>query len=136
MILANLWADLPRVAADCCRWVAASGLSLNVAKCVVVPLWCFSDAEVVGWLRASCPSLAGCAVELSARYLGVELGRGSWAKQWAGVAAKLLRRTGEVVNGGEALGTRLLQYRVYYMSLAVYRAQFASLDSCILVAHR
>lgn len=74
------------------------------AKCVLAPLWCFSDMEVLGWLRESCPGLAGCSVDGSARYLVGELGQGAWARQWTGVASKLVRRTGDVVAAGEALG--------------------------------
>lgn len=124
-VLANIWHDLPVIIADFACWADATGLVLNVAKCVLVPLWCFSDLEVITWLRTACPAFASCSVAASARYLGVELGPGAWDKQWAGVAAKLLRRTGDVASAGEALGTRFVQYRAYCMSLVLFRAQFS-----------
>lgn len=135
-ILANLWMDLPGIVACFARWALASGLGLSVAKCILVPLWDYSQDEVANWLRAACPSFASCAVAASARYLGVEIGPGASVKQWASVSAKLLRRTGDIVAAGEALGTRLVQYRVYGMSLVLYRAQFAEVDWRILEAHR
>lgn len=71
-----------------------------------------------------------------ARYLGVELGPGSWQRQWQGVATKILRRTAEILNAGEALGTRIVHYRVYCASLALYREKFSALDGFLFDAHR
>lgn len=87
-------------------------------------------------MRTACPAFASCAIASFARYLGVDIGPGAWDKQWGGVASKLLQRTGEIVSAGEALGTRLIQYRIYCVSLALYRAQFAALDWRITEAHR
>lgn len=36
MVFANVWRDLPLVAADFSRWAAASGLALSVAKFILV----------------------------------------------------------------------------------------------------
>lgn len=92
--VASTWRDFPPYAAYFGRWVAASGLALIVAKCVLVALSFFSDAGVEGWFAELRSALAGCAVQGNVRQLGVELARGSWQRWRTGVAAKLLRRTG------------------------------------------
>lgn len=135
MIFANIWRDLPPETGDFVGWAAASGPTLSDHIGVFVPLWCFSGAEVERWLADSCPALAGCAVHGGARYLDVELGPGAWQGQSKGVAAKLLRRTGEIINDGEALGAGITQCRICAVSSTLFRAHFASPDACGLEAH-
>lgn len=43
----------------------------------------------------------------------------SRSAQGHGMAAKVLRRSGDIVSGGGALGTRLVQHNIYCMSLAL-----------------
>lgn len=53
---------------------------------------------------------------------GGELGPSSWALQWTSFLANLARRAGEIISTCEFLALRLVQYRVYVVSLDPYRA--------------
>lgn len=119
---ANVWRDLQPIAADFGRWTATSGFAPSL---VLVPLWWVSDAEVESWSAESCAALTGCAVRGRAWYPGVELGPSAWQRRWAGVAARLLRRTGEI-----AIGTQ-----VYCASVALHRVRSCEPDAHPLEVH-
>lgn len=133
MVLANMKSDLPRIVEEVARWAKASGLALNVAKCVVVQLWCCSDGVLVAWIRECCSCLAGCVGGARAIH-GGGVGLGAWDRQWRGFISKMLRC--DAASAGETLSTRLVQFKVYVTSLVLYRAQFCALDWRVCEARR
>lgn len=97
---------------------------------VVVPLG-FRDralARRVVFEARGLRGAGGCAGSNSGPALGSD--SGLWKRP------KLLRRTREVVKAAEALGTRLAQYKLNCVSLAMYRAQFCAPDPFLFEAHR
>lgn len=98
---------------------------------MLVPLWHHCALDVSTYLADECPSLSGCAVAGSTRYLGVEVGPEAHAVQWAAVCQKLLRRMADIVAGGESLGVRLRRFVVYAATLPTFRCQFADIDSSL-----
>lgn len=108
----------------------------SASQCgVLVPLRCFPDEEVEDLFSEQCAATVGCAVRGSARRLGVQPGPGAGQRQWTGVAARILRRAGEIVNAGEALGARIVQCRVYSESLALFREPFCAPGGLLLDTH-
>ena len=85
--LSTIFQDLERIA----------GLSLNLKKCVLIPLWPSELSSVRTELARGFPFWANVQVEFSSTYLGVQIGpladRGFWDKA--------LRKFKALRNGGD-----------------------------------
>lgn len=131
IVMSKFWEDVRAIMEQFHRWRLASALALNERKCVMAPLWPFIASDISERLAVDCPPLSGCVVSGSARYLGVEVGPDAHSVQWVTVFQKLLRRTADIVAGGESLGVRLRRFTVYASSLPAFRGQFVDVDASV-----
>lgn len=82
-ILVTFFRDLER----------CTNMSLNLSKCVVIPIACAWDEEVQrrikGWLSVHLPEWSGVKVSGHSRLLGMQVGPDAGAKSWDSVLHKM-----------------------------------------------
>eukprot|EP00969_Alexandrium_andersonii_P092975 4104546-Alexandrium_andersonii.AAC.1 len=89
MALSNLMQSLPLIRVVLDAWSEASGLFLNMSKCVFVPLGRLTVDDARRWIATSCPGAQEFKVEGYAKYLGLMFGPGADAVYWQMAIAKM-----------------------------------------------
>ena len=74
MALADLFAEFPGVLGDFEIFRKAAGPSVNISKCVTIPLWSGDLLAITLQIHSSIPMAVGIAVARSAKLLGVFIG--------------------------------------------------------------
>ena len=119
----NVLQRMPALAAEFRELERTSGLSLNLEKTVVIPLWPTDTAELRGEVEARAPDWAGAQCRLTAKHLGFQVGPERTAHQWFKTEAKMVEKAKDWAKAG--LGTYLggAIYRMYVASIAGYWGQ-------------
>ena len=125
MVMYQVFVELPRALHPFGRWAAASGLLLNAAKCIIIPLWSAKIDAIREWLQRVVPSFATCRISFYGRYLGVVLGPHSASHAWDGLATKLLARASDIRASDGGFAMKLKAFGVYCTSLLQFRLQFS-----------
>ena len=106
----------------------AAGLSLNVTKCVLVPLSHAISPHIIScmrdFLRANTPEWATFNITHSAKYLGVWLGTGANVKHWIKTNSDYNFRVNAISNAGVASSLAVEAYNVKCVSKYSYLGQF------------
>jgi len=114
-----------------------TGLSLNMAKCTLVPLW---DSRQTGagsrglvflrrWLARNLPEWIDISVSKQVLYLGWMLGPGSEVDPWQGVWEKWKARLASI---GRTDGSAMMRFHMFdsrVRSLVPYLSQFSLVPS-------
>jgi hypothetical protein len=105
---------------------ACTGLSINVAKSTLVPLWTEDIAAATVEVHAASPRLAGLEVAAFFKHLGVMVGPGATVVRWVGALARFLDRACCVKAAGGGLSESVRMYGALAVSTLQYLAQFCS----------
>ena len=130
LVIQNLLLALPRLLVVFKVFGLASGLKLNLLKCVLVPLG--DDPDIVkrfaDTLRTHAPSWSSIRVQLSAEYLGFMLGPDSHTKQWDVVIRKACDTSRRWANLHSGMFYNVLACNVYILPLFSYVGQLALMN--------
>ena len=88
-------ASLPALHVIFSEFYFISGLSLNIPKTVVVPLFPIDLLEFRSLLARAVPEWGGIQVATAAKYLGIFVGPGKGRQSWKGPLAKFLQRASQ-----------------------------------------
>eukprot|EP00969_Alexandrium_andersonii_P253181 11189511-Alexandrium_andersonii.AAC.1 len=78
VVVSDVWRMGPQILLVLRRWASASGLRLNVSKCVLVPLWAPCREDVLRRaLRSDLLAAAAFRIDGHAKYLGFHVGPGT-----------------------------------------------------------
>ena len=91
-VFRDLWVDFPPVAALFEDWREVSGLSLNIQKPALVPLFLDKLEDVRRHLQDALPEWARMELASHAKYLGYQLGPGRDSAPWAPALETFRRR--------------------------------------------
>ena len=92
------------------EFASISGLSLNIAKTVFIPLWCINiTPNINNLLREVCPPWRSLRVDNKGKYLGFWIGPGAELHSWRAPLHKYVSRAQSWVSLhlGLALNTRM-----------------------------
>jgi hypothetical protein len=104
----------------------ATGLSINVGKSTLVPLWTYDILAATLEIQSSSPRLASLEVAAFFKHLGVQVGPGALATRWAAPMAKFLDRAICIKAAGGGLSESIRMYGVLAVSTLQYLSQFCS----------
>jgi endonuclease/exonuclease/phosphatase family metal-dependent hydrolase len=104
----------------------ATGLSINVGKSTLVPLWTSDIGAATSEVQGSSPRLAALEVAASFKHLGVQVGPGALTSRWAAPLAKFLDRAVSIKAAGGGLSDSIRMYGVLAVSTLQYLSQFCS----------
>ena len=100
-----------------------SALYLNVAKCVIVPLWKYQESAIRDALNDVCPGWHTMKIAEVAKYLGFWIGPGTGDRDWDGIM-DTLGNVGRAIRGAGL--PRLMAFRsflAYGVSHLIFVAQ-------------
>ncbi len=109
-----------------------SGLKLNIAKSVVVPLAPDKDAIIKDMLYRTAPTWGGMQLSLSAKYLGFYLGPGRGKLSWEKPMQKFKERINVWQNKGVGLGWSARAYNTFILPVLSYVAQLEELTDGLI----
>ena len=95
-LFTDFFEQFPKVMQVFEEFEKVSGLSLNVKKCVLVPLWSITVPTMKGWLETNVPLAQACAICQYAKYLGIMLGPEAAELSWKASGDKLVERARQV----------------------------------------
>ena len=118
----------------------SAGLTVNVNKCVVVPIYgiCTLDMQARwrDWLAHHVPAWACFKIASLAKYLGVFLGPKAGQKQWHAQHNKWVDRARAIANMGTAASISVFQYNTRAVSSLSYIMQFCSPPAWLMRTER
>ena len=123
LVLTNVFLELGIVLDALVLWSRATAMTLNIRKCVLVPLWQHSE-RLRRWIRRAHPAFASAAISSFAKYLGVVLGPGALGHLWDGLECRFLTRAGEVRASDRGFTTKVRLFSTYCTSMLSHRLQF------------
>jgi len=100
-----------------------SGLRLNIAKTVIVPLFPHDGSEVRALLSSEAPDWGGVTIAEAAKYLGFYVGPGRLQHSWTAPLAKFLDRAKSWGEMGLGTLTTFQAYQVFISSVLLFVAQ-------------
>ena len=126
-VLPDMGTTLPLLLPVFQQFWAASGIRLNPAKMVAIPLGDRPAGDVAAWMRAHIPEWGAVLVQDWARYLGFALGPGRGSRSWVKAVEKARSRCKQWSQ--QPLGAQLaaFAYKVYVVSTLGFVAQLESL---------
>jgi len=102
---------------------SCSQLTLNMKKCVAIPLWPVSDVQdLITWLKTNLPDWADISISDHGKYLGFFIGPGSIDKEWAKVMRKMLEASSFI----KACGRPKLQSFIMFQMFGYSQLQFVA----------
>ncbi len=111
-----------------------SGLHLNVAETVVVPLFNFVEADVRDMIIEHAPDWGGVRIAAAAKYLGFFVGPGRGSLSWKAPLVKYIERASSWGRLGLGLFITMQAYQVFVSSVLQFVAQLEdvpeSFDQC------
>jgi len=110
-------------------YAEVSGLSLNLAKVVVVPLGGEDKNSVRERMAATSAAWGQCEFNYKAKYLGVFLGPGKGEESWKKPLQKLESRAARWRGTGCSLMCTVAFYNVYLISVLMFVAQLEDLPA-------
>ena len=106
-------------------WSHATGLTLNMAKCVVIPLWAaWTDEEVKRLLARICRGAHLIQIAGWGTYLGIAIGPEAQQHAWDDCAKKCVQRVEMIRNFGLGLIASINLYNMLAVSVLSYVAAF------------
>jgi len=128
-VFKNLWKVLPEVAALFDEFALVSNISLNIAKCVAMPLDPFFDLQCFkDWFFDLAPQWKDFAVKLHAEYLGFQLGPEGTEKMWENCCRKAIDTTNRWRNVKAGFFFNVIASNIYILPLFSYIGQLACTD--------
>ena len=124
MVVRSGLASLPALHVIFSEFYLISGLSLNIPKTVVVPLFPTDLLEFRSLLARAVPEWGGIQVATAAKYLGIFVGPGKGRQSWEGPLAKYLQRASQWGALGLGLSMTLRAYAIYIATVLLFVAQF------------
>ena len=113
MVIRSGLASLPALHGIFSEFYLISGLSLNIPKTVVVPLFPTDLLEFRSLLARAEPEWRGIQVATAAKYLGIFVGPGKGRQSWEGPLAKYFQRASQWGALGLGLSMTLRAYAIY-----------------------
>lgn len=109
-------------------WRKASGLGLEMQKCVIIML--YGEEETCKDIVDLHPEAAGMRIAHASTYLGVELGPEGHQQQWLTVSKKMSARLPDITSA-PSLCSRIVFFTSYVTSLYSFKAKFADAPATI-----
>ncbi len=125
-ILQEIFQDLEKIA----------GLTLNRPKCILIPLWPTSSAQVQRELAQHFSDWATITVAFSGTYLGVLVGPDSHDSFWGKAIKKYLDRAKSWGKLGLGLQFSTVAYCTYVLPTLSFLAQFKRPNQAVLEAEK
>jgi hypothetical protein len=125
-VVTEFWRDAPLIQNAFNEFERISGLALNHAKCVIIPLNVLPLVEFQSLLRRSIPQWADMVIAESGTYLGFSVGPGKLDSSWDKPTKKFLERVRQWQGMQLGLQYDALAYNAFGMSVLSYICQLES----------
>ena len=109
-----------------------AGLSLNHRKCCWVQYGNDSCRELLEWVLTNCPEFREMKIVKFAKYVGTMIGPEGYLHRWTAPREKFNQRTGKINGTSESLVERLVDFKVYALSVLRYLGSISALDGATL----
>ena len=121
-VLFNLWQQISALLFIFFEFREVSGLTLNYTKCVIVPLWAYTESNVRALLREHNGTLGFFVIANAAKYLGIYLGPASLLLSWQAPLRKYMSRVRDLRQTGLGLLASARLYNIGTLPCLSYLA--------------
>jgi hypothetical protein len=129
LVVENFWISSPVIQHIFSEFQDISGLTLNVSKTVMVPLWPFSSEENIRKLmREFCPGWSGLDISRKGKYLGFILGPHMEQEGWTKPLAKFELQAKVWAGMRLGMAMNILVFNMYIAPILEYVAQLLIVD--------
>ena len=122
IVVAHLWKVVPALAYAFETIGKVAGLSLNIPKCILIPLWVRPPGPLRHFYELA-PHWRNFRISLAAKYLGAWIGPGSIGSRWDDALDKFRDRVQSVAGMRSGSFSMTLFYRIYAVSTLMYLMQ-------------
>ena len=109
-----------------------AGLNLNHRKCCWVQHDSDSCRELLEWVLTNCPEFREMKIAKFAKYVGTMIGAEGYLHRWTAPWEKFNQRTRKINGTSESLVERLVDFRVYALSVLGYLGSISALGRATL----
>ena len=110
-----------------------AGLSLNHRKCCWVQYGNDSCQELLEWVLKNCPEFREMKIVKFAKYVGTMIGAEGYFHRWTAPWEKFNQRTRKINGTSESLVERLVDFKVYALSVLGYLGSISALGRATLM---
>ena len=132
MVIPDFFNSGPRVISIFHNYETFSGLKLNLAKTIVIPLWKFDVASLKQHVTIRMPDWAPADFRDSGKYLGFWIGPGKSLKSWEAPIKKYISRASVWVNPKLGFLQNCCIYRTFVFSVLSFIWQLEEVPSKLL----
>ena len=125
VVMSNVAHQLPALQRLLDRFGRISGMEVNVAKTVLIPLWPSSAEEHRAAVTSAVPAWHDIQIDTSAIYLGVRIGPGKEDREWETAALRLQAKLRGWQWNQVGLHFAATIYNIYVQSTLGFTAQVA-----------
>jgi hypothetical protein len=122
-VLVDLAREAPAISNVFAALATASGLHLNVSKCLCIPLHLRPQATVAEELAAAVPAWGGMKIATSGTYLGFAVGPGKANRSWEAALTKATARVRQWEWGQLGLFFATQVWNTYIIPILTFVAQ-------------
>ena len=123
LVVENMWQDGPTLPRLFKQLQAISGLSLNITKCIIIPLSCCDHVTFKADLSHHVPDWRNMTVASCGKYLGFYVGPGKGDKSWDGPCKKFIDRCQLWHDRPVGMHFHILAYNAFAITTLSYVAQ-------------
>ena len=135
VVVDNFWVSSPVIQSLFKQFHEISGLSLNIAKTVIIPLWPFNgDCNIRALIREFCPEWRDLQVRKQGKYLGFILGPNAAQDGWEKPLAKFERAVKQWATLRLGIAMNVIAFNTFIVPILEYVAQLLIVDEPILDA--